>query len=67
MRRNISMKRKLVLRVVDLAAKQGHARPMFLCLADQFESVVGRARASAEDADDEVRSYCANSSIAFGP
>ena len=41
--------------VVDFAAKESHARAVFLGVVDQFEGVVGRAGAAAEDADDEVR------------
>src|SRR6266702_388885 len=46
---------ELVFGVVDLAAKQGHTRAVLFRLAEQFEGVIGRARGTAEDADDEMR------------
>ena len=46
---------ELVLGVVDLAAEERHSRTVFLRVVDEAEGVVSRARAAAEDADDEVR------------
>ena len=41
--------------LVDLAAEQRDAGAVFLRFGDQLEGVVGRARAAAENADDQVR------------
>src|SRR6266511_864141 len=46
---------KLMLGVVDLAAEQGHARAVFLRVVNEPEGIVGRARAAAEYAHDQVR------------
>ena len=47
--------RQLVFGVVDLAAEQGHAGAVFLRFGNQLERVVGRARAAAQNADDQMR------------
>src|SRR4051812_5765940 len=44
-----------MLRIVNLASVERHARAVLLRVVDKFESVVSRARATAQNADDEVR------------
>src|SRR5207237_677478 len=46
---------ELVFGIVDLAAEERHTRAVFPRLAKKLKRVIGRARAAAQDADDEMR------------
>ena len=45
---------ELILRLVDFPAEKGHTSAIFLRFAQQFESIVGGASRSAQDADNEM-------------
>src|SRR5882672_9564915 len=47
-------KGKLMFRVVDLSPEQGDPGAVFLGVVNEFESVISRAGAPAEDTDDQV-------------
>src|SRR6266436_2356794 len=41
--------------VVDFASEEGHPSAVLLCIVNELESVISRARASPKDAHDQVR------------